>query len=108
MAAVLENPRATQRDRLDEIIDRMVQRQHERQQNPTAGRNRGGGGRNLTDAQRDARSKQRLDRVDPKMRAQFTEFRKRLDDRMRQRGLPPGEGRGPGRGGWGGFGRGAA
>jgi len=52
----------------------------------------------MTDAQRDQRRKERLDRTSPKMRAQFTEFRRRMDDRMKERGLPPIQG-GPGRGG---------
>lgn len=90
-------PPVEQTKKLDEFINRML----ERQKNPNANRGpRGGGdrGRNLTDAQRDQRRKERLDRTSPKMRAQFTEFRRRLDDRMKQRGLPPMEG-GPGRGG---------
>jgi hypothetical protein len=106
-------PPAEQEKRLDEIIDRMTARQNERRQNPRdndgARRDRGGrgdwGGRNMTDAQRDARRKQRLDRTSPKMRAQFSEFGRRLNERMEERGLPPMEGRG-GRGWGGGFGRG--
>jgi hypothetical protein len=91
---------AEQTKKLDEFINRML----ERQKNPNANRgpgDRGGGGdrgRNMTDAQRDQRRKERLDRTSPKMRAQFTEFRRRMDDRMKERGLPPMEG-GPGRGG---------
>ena len=87
---------AEQQARLDEILDRMQERQRERGQNPNAGNrgNRGGRGRNLTDAQRDERRKRRLDRVDPKMRAQFSQFRRMLDDRAQQRGLPPLQGRG--------------
>jgi hypothetical protein len=48
------------------------------------------GGRNwgnMTEAQRDERSKRRLDRSTPKMRAQFAEFRKRLDARAKERGI---------------------
>ena len=59
----------------------------------------------MTDAQRDQRRKERLDRTSPKMRAEFTEFGRRLNDRMKQRGLPPMED-GPGRGGFGGGGGG--
>jgi hypothetical protein len=101
-------PPDQQQQRLDEIIDRMLDRQRERAANPGANRGernggRGwGGGRNLTDAQRDQRRKERLDRSNPKMRAQFNEFNRRLADRMKQRGLPPVDGRGPGRGGFGG------
>ena len=67
-------PPDEQQQRLDQMIDRMLARQKERRQNPNAnqgGRGRGGG-RNLTDAQRDQRSKERIDRTDPKMRAQRT------------------------------------
>jgi hypothetical protein len=93
-------PPDAQRQRLDEMIDRMEQRRKERAQNPNANRgNRGGDrNRNLTDAQRDQRRKERLDRTSPKMRAQFTEFGRRMNDRRAERGLPPVEGRG-GRGG---------
>ncbi len=90
------------RQRLDEMIDRMEQRIKERAQNPTANRGDrgGGGGRNMTETQRDQRRKERLDRTNPKMRAQFTEFGRRLNDRRAERGLPPLQG-GPGRGGGG-------
>jgi hypothetical protein len=98
-------PAAEQNKRLDEIIDRMIAREKERQQNPNA--NQGGGGRggnrgNMTEAQRDQRRKERLDRTDPKMRAQFTEFGRRMNERRAERGLPPiqgGGGRGFGGGG---------
>jgi hypothetical protein len=98
-------PAEQQQQRLDEIIDRMEQRRQERAQNPNAnrggdGRRGGDRGRNMTDAQRDQRRKERLDRTSPKMRAQFTEFGRRLNERRVERGLPPIEGR-PGRGGWG-------
>jgi len=89
---------ADQRKQLDEMIDRMENR--DRTPNPNAGRGgRGGGGRNLSDAQRAQRGKERLDRTSPKMRAQFTEFRRLLNDRRAERGLPPSEGR-PGGGRW--------
>jgi hypothetical protein len=94
-------PPDQQRQRLDDMIDRMEQRNKERAQNPNANRGGRGGdrGRNLTEAQRDQRRKERLDRTNPKMRAQFTEFGRRLNDRRSERGLPPIEG---GRGGGGG------
>lgn len=104
-------PPAEQQERLDDIIDRMMERQRERAQNGgqanrgDRGR-RGNRGANLSDTQREQRRKERLDRTNPKMRAQFTEFRNRLNDRMKERGLAPIEGRGLwGRGG-GGPGRG--
>jgi hypothetical protein len=93
-------PPDQQKQRLDEIIDRMQQRQ----QNPSAGRGPGGwgGGGNMTEAQRDQRRKEMISNTDPKMRARFDQFRQMLGDRMQERGLPPMEG-GPGRGGpWGG------
>jgi hypothetical protein len=81
-----------QQKRLDEILDRMVKsRSSGQNQGRTSNRNR-----NMTDAQRDARAKQRLDRTSPKMRAQFTEFRKMLDARAAQRGISVG-----GQGFWG-------
>lgn len=79
-------PRAEQQKRLDEIIDRM----QARQQNPDGGRGgRGGwgGGRNMTEGQRDQRRKEMISRTDPKMRAQFDQFRQMLGDRMKQRGM---------------------
>jgi hypothetical protein len=98
-------PPDQQRQRLDQMIDRMLARQEGRAQNPNANGNGGGrgnrGGRNLTEGQRDQRSKERIARTDPKMRAQRDKFRDMMNDRLKQRGLPPIEG-GPGRGGFGG------
>jgi hypothetical protein len=97
-----------QQQRLDEIIDRMVERRQQREQNP-GGDGRRGGGRgdwqNMSDAQRDARRKQRLDQTSPKMRAQFTEFRRMMEDRMEERGLSSSDFGGPR--GFRGWGRGA-
>jgi hypothetical protein len=98
--------KADQNKRLDEIINRMTQ---PRAQGQNAGRNgngqagggRGGpGGRNMTEAQREERSKRRLDSTSPQLRAQFSEFRKRLDQRAAERGvkLPSGGWPGGGRG----------
>jgi len=92
-----------QRQRLDQMIDRMLARQKERAQNPNVNANANGRGpgdrgrRNLTEDQRDQRSKERIARTDPKMRAQRDKFRDMMRDRMKQRGLPPIEG-GRGRG----------
>lgn len=92
-----------QQQRLDEIIDRMIERRESRDQNPRPEGRRGGRGwggwQNMTDAQRDARRKQRLDRTTPKMRAQFTEFRRMMNDRLEERGLSPDQ-VGGFRGGW--------
>lgn len=87
-------PPADQQKRLDEMLNRMSQSRSNGRQ---ARRNEGGdrrGGRNMTEAQRDERSKRRLDRTSPKMRAQMTEFRKRLEDRAKQRGISQLPGRG--------------
>jgi hypothetical protein len=89
---------ADQQKRLDEIIDRMSQPREPRQQNgDRSARGDRGGPRNMTEAQRAERSKRRLDRTSPKMRAQFSEFRKRLETRAEQRGISqlPNWGRGP-------------
>jgi hypothetical protein len=48
----------------------------------------------MSDAARQARSKQRLDNTSPKQRAQFAEFRRQLDTRAQQRGIQLGDGRG--------------
>jgi hypothetical protein len=90
-------PRTEQQKRLDEILNRIVQARNSQQQGGNAnggangGRrgdsNRGDRGRNMTDAQREERSKRRLDRSTPKQRAQFAEFRKQLDQRAAQRGI---------------------
>jgi hypothetical protein len=94
-------PKAEQQKRLDEILNRIVQAKKTQQPNANGKSNRGGG-RNMTEAQRDERSKRRLDSTTPRMRAQFTEFRKQLDVRAQQRGIQLGDQRG---GGYGGFGR---
>jgi hypothetical protein len=81
---------ADQQKRLDEIINRMSQPREDRSGNGgnQAGRGEGRGGwGDMTEAQRDERSKRRLDQTSPKMRAQFSEFRKKLDDRAKQRGI---------------------
>jgi len=94
-----------QQKRLDEILNRMSQPREDRSQNggnqagPGDGRGRGDWG-SMTEGQRDERAKRRLDRTSPKMRAQFTEFRKKLEDRAKERGITqlPGWGRGGPRG----------
>jgi hypothetical protein len=90
--------RADQQKRLDESINRMLERQKDQNQNGAGNRNaRSGGnggrggdrGRNMTPAQRESRAKQRLDRSSPKERAQRDEFRRRMQERMQQRGINP-------------------
>lgn len=96
--------KADQQKRLDEIIGRMTQpRDNQRQNNSGRGQstNNGRDGRgNMTEAQREERSKRRLDSTSPKMRAQYTEFRRMLDKRAEERGVKIENpwGRGPGSG----------
>lgn len=96
-------PAADQQRRLDEMIDRMLRPREPSPQN--LGRDRGGDGpgrgnwANWTEAQRDEHAKRRLDRTSATQRAQFTEFRRRLEERAKDRGIPelpgrPGGGRG--------------
>ena len=95
--------KADQQKRLDEILNRMVQARNS-PQNANRQGNRGAGqarsGRTMTEAQRDERSKRRLDRTTPVMRAQSAEFRKQLAARAQQRGITVGDQRGPGFGGF--------
>jgi hypothetical protein len=87
------------RKQLDETIDRMLDRVRQRNQNPAAGdrqaRRWGNGdgrrGRNMSQAQRDARAKRRLDRSTPKERAQRAEYRRQMRERMQERGIDPGK-----------------
>ena len=108
-------PPEEQERELDQQIDRMVGWRKEREQRSQSGEGarRGGPGRgggearggrggwqNMTESQRDERRKQRLDRTSAKMRAQFTEYRRMMRERMEARGVEGG-----GRGGpWGGGG----
>lgn len=95
--------KADQQKRLDEILNRMAQPRSGSQNargNPNGG---GPGGRNMTEAQREERSKRRIENTDPKMRAQFSEFRRMLGERAQQRGIKLDQGRG----GFGGGMRGA-
>jgi hypothetical protein len=78
---------AQQRQRLDEIIDRMSQPREQRSDRAGRGDRGRGDWRNMTEAQRDERSKRRLDSTSPKARAQFAEFRKKLDERAKERGI---------------------
>jgi uncharacterized membrane protein len=102
--------KAEQQKQLDEMLDRIVKARNSQQQKANAnpqsqsgGRgdaNRGGRG-TMTEAKREERSKDRLDRSTPKMRAQMVEYRKQLDTRAQQRGISLGD---PGRGGGFGYG----
>jgi hypothetical protein len=84
---------AEQNRELDRAIDEMNERRANR---PPRTGNRGGpgggpgGGRgNRTDAQREERRKSRLDRGDARLRAQRSEYRRRLNDRLAERGMQP-------------------
>jgi hypothetical protein len=81
---------AEQNRALDETIDEMRERRENRDR--SAGERRGGRGGprgGSTDAQREERRKSRLDRSDPQLRARMSEYRRRLDERMAQRGMEP-------------------
>jgi uncharacterized membrane protein YgcG len=60
---------------------------------PGGGRSSGGRGRSTTEEERNARSKRRIDRSSPQERAQRTEYRRALDERRTQLGLPARGGR---------------
>ena len=86
--------REEQTKRLDELIDRTEERRANRDQNGGGRPGRGRG--DMTSAQRDQRSKERLDRSSPEMRAQMDRFRDMMNNRREERGLEPVRG---GRGG---------
>ena len=90
-----------QAEKLDENIDRMEERRANRDQAGGGGRPDRGRG-DMTAAQRDQRSKERLDRSTPEMRAKMDQFRDMMNERREQRGLEPirgGRGMFGGRGG---------
>jgi hypothetical protein len=94
--------RPDQQKRLDESINRMLERQKGQNQNGGNRDARNGGrggnrGAGMTPAQREARAKQRLDNSSPKERAQRAEFRRRMQERMQQRGINSNLLPGPGR-----------
>lgn len=78
---------------LDKIIDRMETDQGDRKRDDR--------GRDMSQAQRDQRRKERLDRTSPDMRAKMDLLRDMINDRRKQRGMEPVNG-----GGRGMFGRG--
>ncbi|MEO1497659.1 MAG: hypothetical protein AAFV43_10960 [Planctomycetota bacterium] len=92
-----------------ELADRILQARANRP--PRGDRGGGGGGPpggrggDMTDAERDARRKGMLDRIDPGMRAQFGELRSMVNEELEARGEEPLRGRdlrrlmGGGRGG---------
>jgi hypothetical protein len=85
-----------QQRQLDDMLNRIAAGRNQApganspQRRSASPRGDGSRGGNMTDAQRDERAKRRLDRSSPKMRAQFAEFRRRLNERAQQRGIDPG------------------
>ena len=82
---LLALPPEQQTQELDKWIDRMeeMRKNHEP---------RGDRGANLTQAERDQRRKQRLDRTTPQMRAKMDRMKDLINQRREQRGLEPIEG----------------
>lgn len=108
-------PAEERTERLDELIDRMEdmrQRWDQRRQQQAssgggggdggqqAGRGRGQGRTGWDRVNPEARNERRLamlNNTTPERRAKWTEFRRQMNDRRKERGLPE-----AGRGGWGG------
>jgi hypothetical protein len=103
--------KADQQKRLDEILNRMLEAQKNAQSGGQAlsgaqgqpgqnanGNNQSGRGNRagMTDEQREERSKRRIENSDPTSRAQFAQFRKALQERAAQRGIPMPSGGGRG------------
>ena len=82
---LLALPPEQQTQELDKWIDRMeeIRKNHEP---------RGDRGANLTQAERDQRRKQRLDRTTPQMRAKMDRMKDLINQRREERGLEPIEG----------------
>ena len=75
-------------------LDRIINRMEERRQNREAGGEgrRGDRGANMSQAERDQRHKQRLDRTSPQMRAKMDQVKDLINERRQQRGLEPVQG----------------
>ena len=65
---------------------------------PGKGGGGGGGGRNMSEQARNERRKARLDSTSPQFRAEMVEYRRQMDQRRAERGLPPTQGPGGRRG----------
>lgn len=78
-----------QSKRLDELIHRTEERRANQDQagGGGAGWGRGGDRGDMSGPQRDQRSKERLDRSTPEMRAKMVRFRDMMNDRREKRGL---------------------
>ena len=105
MNQFFEMPPEEQDERLDQIIDRMEERRADRQDGGNE-RGRGGpggppgaGGRRgdwakMSDAERDQKRKEMLDKTTPEMRAKVDQFKDMLNERRQERGLDPIDGPG--------------
>ena len=82
---LLALPPEQQTQELDKWIDRMEEMRKNREP-------RGDRGANMTQAERDQRRKQRLDRSTPQMRAKMDRMKDLINQRREQRGLDPIEG----------------
>lgn len=76
-------PKNEQRKELDDMLGRMKQPRTGQPPRGNGGGNRGG----RTEAQREERSKRRLDSSTPRLRAQYAEFRRLLNERAQQLGM---------------------
>lgn len=78
---------------LDRWIDDMEARRKQWEARADSGQGGPRGGRpdfeNMSQAQRDQRSKERLDRTSPEMRATMQQLMSMVNDRRKERGLPP-------------------
>lgn len=103
MKRVIGLPRRERNTILDREIKQAEERRKQMQQAQKAPGKSGSGSsaaggksaRPLDPAQREQRSKQRLDMTTPEERAVSSEYRKLLNERRGQLGLPPATGRGP-------------
>lgn len=86
-------------------LDKWIDRMEERGANREGREGRGNRGGDMTQAERDQRHKQRLDRSTPEMRAKMDRMKDLINDRRADRGLDPLQGGrgmfGPPRGGGG-------
>jgi hypothetical protein len=92
-------PPEEQKRELDRQVQQIVQRRQQGDRPGAEARGRGGGPgdrrASATEAQRNEWRKRRLDRTDPRLRAQFGEYRRLLNERLQQHGQKPIEGRPP-------------
>ena len=83
---------AQRRQRLDQDINRQEQMRQRMQNNPGGGSPRGGppgGGRPSTPESREQHRQQYLDHTTPQYRELRDQYRRDMDARRKERGLPP-------------------